>query len=253
MTDMMTAALAYAALGWPVFPCKPGAKVPHGMLVPNGVKNASTAADRITSWWSRSPMSPVAIATGAPGPDVIDFDVTAGKPGRSSCGRLAAAGLLDGAHLVVATPSGGRHLYFAGTDQRNGAMPRHGVDFRSTGGYVVAPPSQVGGGQYSVVETRRQSGAVVDFGAVRRMLEPPRPVCTPIVPTGGNHDALIRHVAALPEGNRNGGLFWAACRAVESNAGDDVFGDLVAAAVTAGLTEREARRTVDSARRRAAA
>ena len=253
VTDLLAAALRYAAAGWPVFPCKPGEKVPHGLLVPHGVKDASTAVDRITFWWSRSPLANVAIATGDPGPDVVDLDVTAGKPGRHSYARLRAAGLLEGAELVIATPSGGRHLYYAGTGQGNGSIPRHGVDFRGRGGYVLAPPSVVDGKPYTVVETVPHTGVLVDFGAVRRVLDPPRPVRTPSLPAQGNHDALVRHVAGLQEGNRNGGLFWAACRAVEGAAGDDVFRALVAAAVTAGLTEREARRTVESARRRAAA
>lgn len=253
MNDHLAAALWYAAAGWPVFPCKPGEKVPHGFLVPHGVKDASTAADRITSWWSRSPLANVAIATGDPGPDVVDLDVTAGKPGRASYARLRAAGLLEGARLVIATPSGGRHLYYAGTGQGNGSIPRHGVDFRGRGGYVLAPPSVVGGKPYTVVEAVPQTGVLVDFVAVRRVLDPPRPVRAPSRSAVGDHEALVRHVAGLPEGNRNGGLFWAACRAVEGAAGDDVFRALVAAAVTAGLTEREARRTVESARRSAAA
>lgn len=252
MADLLAAALRYAAAGWPVFPCKPGEKVPHGFLVPHGVKDASTCPDRITSWWSRSPLANVAIATGDPGPDVVDFDVTAGKPGRITYLQLLAAGLLEGAHLVVATPSGGRHLHYAGTEQGNGAIPRHGVDFRGRGGYVLAPPSVVNGKPYTVVETVPQTGVLVDFGAVRRVLDPPRPATALPLRGQGNHDALIRHVAGLTEGNRNGGLFWAACRAVDAGADGGVFRALVDAAVTVGLTEREARRTVESAQRRSA-
>jgi hypothetical protein len=59
--------------------------------------------------------------------------------------------------------------------------------------------------------------------------------------------SLAGWVAGLPEGNRNDGLFWAACRAVEAGASD--LGELVAAAVNAGLPEREAWRTVASAER----
>lgn len=250
MPDLLSAALDYASRGWPVFPCKPGTKVPHGALVPHGVKDASTAEDRIRYWWTRASLSNVGIACGAPGPCVIDFDVAKGKPGRESYVRLETHGLLAGAQLVVETPSGGRHLYYVGGEQGNGSMPRHGVDFRGRGGYVVAPPSVVDGRPYTVLRTHPGSRARIDFDACRAVLEPPRPVRTLPRPAGGNHDALIRHVAAQVDGNRNNGLFWAACRAVESDADTAVLDALVDAAVSAGLPERAARRTVESARRR---
>jgi hypothetical protein len=248
---MLSAALFYAARGWPVFPIKPGTKRPHGILVPRGCLDASTAADRIHAWWSRSSLAGVGIACGYPGPDVIDFDVTAGKPGHRTYARLAAAGLMAGAQLVVETPSGGRHMYYRGTDQGNGSMARHGVDFRGRGGYVVAPPTIIDGKAYTVLRTDPHSDASIDFAAARRVLDPPRPVRTPQRPADANHDALIQHVALLGEGNRNAGLFWASCRAAEGGADEDVYRALVDAAVTAGLGEREAARTVESARRRA--
>lgn len=76
--DMLAAALRYAAAGWPVFPCQPGAKAP---LTPNGFKNATTDPAIIAAWWSRSPRANVAVATGAPGPDVLDVDTKNGLPG----------------------------------------------------------------------------------------------------------------------------------------------------------------------------
>jgi hypothetical protein len=42
-------------------------------------------------------------------------------------------------------PVGGMHAYFAGSDQHCGRLPSHHLDFRATGGYILAPPSQVGG------------------------------------------------------------------------------------------------------------
>ncbi|MDT0166576.1 hypothetical protein Q9R32_13520 [Actinotalea sp. AC32] len=54
-------------------------------------------------------------------------------------------------------------------------------------------------------------------------------------------------MARQPEGNRDNALFWAACRAAEAGVQD--FEPLVAAAVSAGLSEREAARTVLSAHR----
>ena len=63
--------LAYAARGWPVFPCQAGQKIPatgHGHL------DATTDPEQITTWFSRNPTWNLAIATGTPGPDVLAQD-----------------------------------------------------------------------------------------------------------------------------------------------------------------------------------
>jgi Bifunctional DNA primase/polymerase, N-terminal len=75
---MLAAALRYAQADWPVFPCAQGQKVPatrHGYL------DATTDPDKITWWWSRNPDRNVAIATGRPGPDVLDVDIHPGGNG----------------------------------------------------------------------------------------------------------------------------------------------------------------------------
>ena len=135
-------ALAYADRGWPVFPCQAGHKTP---ATRHGYRDATTDPEQIAAWFSRNPRWNVAIATGEPGPDVLDVDEhgPAGN-GYAAFARLSRAGLLDGAAAYVRTPSGGLHAYFRGSAQRNGHLPAHHLDFRSRGGYVLAPPSQVG-------------------------------------------------------------------------------------------------------------
>ena len=64
-------ALAYAACGWPVFPCQPGEKIP---ATTHGFRDATTDPGQITAWFTRHPDRNLAIATGAPGPDVLDVD-----------------------------------------------------------------------------------------------------------------------------------------------------------------------------------
>jgi hypothetical protein len=140
MTDAtVRQALAYAARGWPVFPCVPGRKIP---ATTHGYRDATTEQDQITAWFCRSQRWNLAIATGAPGPDVLDIDKhgPAGN-GFAALARLHDAGLLDGAAAYVRTPSRGLHAYFVGSDQRNGHLPASHLDFRSAGGYVLAPPS----------------------------------------------------------------------------------------------------------------
>lgn len=206
----------------------------------------------IRAWWRRWPLANVSIATGAPGPDVLDVD-NHGERGNgwAAFNRLKGAGLLAGAKALVRTPSGGLHSYYAGTSQRNGKLARHHLDFRSAGGYVLAPPSRVHGRPYELLDHRGGADGRLDWQAVTRLLDPPRPAVMPRGRDAGDLGKLAAWVAAQQEGNRNDGLFWAACRAAETGRGN--LEDLVAAAVTAGLAEAEARRTVASAARKVAA
>src|SRR2546430_4640883 len=74
---------------------------------------------------------------------------------------------------LVRTPSGGAHLYAPGSVQGNGSLRGHHIDFRSAGGYVVAPPSTVGGRPYVVV-SHQAHGDTIDWAKVREHLEPQR-------------------------------------------------------------------------------
>lgn len=268
MNELLDAALSYASRGWPVFPCQPCGKAPaipsphpEGSreretcsggcgLDGHGCNDATTDPDVIRAWWRPRPMRNVAIATGHPAPDVLDVDVTPAGSGFAAFNRLKQAGLLTGALALVKTRSGGLHVYFAGTAQGCSKLPRHHLDFKAAGGYVIAPPSYVDadsrgpGGHYQLLDEREATGRL-DWQAVRRILDPPRPV--PPRPRAGTGTAgLAAWVAEQAEGNRNDGLFWAACRIAEAG-GDPA--ELVGAAVQAGLTELEARRTVASAER----
>ena len=246
--DKLTAALAYAAAGWPVHPCRPDSKEPD---TPHGFKDATTDEQRIRAWWSAVPDRNPAIATGAPGPDVLDVDVKPDGDGWAAFNRLKQAGLLSGARALVRTRSGGLYLYLAGTGQPCGRLVRHHLDFKACGGYVLAPPSIVGRRSYEVLDHRPGGSARLDWTAVRRLLEPCAAVRSRPAPSG-NVSALAAWVGRLGEGNRNSGLFWAACRAAEAGYGEDALGDLADAAIRAGLPEAEAWRTIGSAARKAA-
>jgi hypothetical protein len=242
----LTTALQHARADWPVFPCVPGEKVPatrHGLL------DATTDPDKITWWWSRNPERNLAIATGSPGPDVLDVDVRKDGSGFAAFNRLCREGLIEGASAYVRTPSGGLHAYFTGTEQANGRLPGHHLDFRSRGGYIVAPPSQVGGRPYQLL--RYQEGqARLDWAKVTRLLDPqPQHGHRRSTERPADASRLAGWVARLPEGNRNDGLFWAANRALESGLTD--LGELAEAARKTGLEEREIARTLASARHRA--
>ena len=258
MSDRQDAAVRFARAGWPVFPsaasdpaCGQGrdcaCKVP---LTKHGVNDAETDPQTIARWWSRHPDANVAIATGAPGPTVLDVDVAHGKPGHASLNEAIRAGLVPPARAGIRTPSGGSHLYFEGDQQGNGSLPKKGLDLRGKGGYVIAPPSAVHGRQYVVV-SRGPAGAHIDFAAIRAHLQPQpgRPAWQPRErQRGAGH--LAAWVAGLDEGNRNAGAFWAACRAVEAedSAALEAIGR---AAVSTGLDQRAVDKTIASALRTA--
>ncbi len=230
-----------------MFPCQAGQKTP---ATPHGYRDATTDEHQITAWFTRNPLWNVAIATGAPGPDVLDVDEHgAAGNGYAAFDTLSKTGLLDGAAVYVRTPSGGLHAYFRGSAQHNGHLPAHHLDFRSRGGYVLAPPSCVDGKPYRLIRTVQADGGL-DWATVTALLEPRRQITRPRPRPAPGRDLshLARWVASQQQGNRNAGLFWAANRALEADPAADLS-SLAAAARQAGLGDKEITRTLDSARK----
>ena len=137
------AARSLAAAGVPVFPCVVEGKRP---LTRRGVLDASSDPEQVAAWWSRTPNANIGIPTGAPsGVVVVDVDVHGAHNGRAAYQRATEAGLVDGAGLLVRTPTGGAHVYFPATpgkEQRSWQAATAGGDFRGDGGYIIAPPSR---------------------------------------------------------------------------------------------------------------
>ena len=74
----------------------------------------------------------VAIATGAPGPDVLDVDVKPeGSGWRRSTGS-SAPGCSPAPARSSAPGRGGLHVYYTGTGQGCHALPRHHLDFKAS-------------------------------------------------------------------------------------------------------------------------
>ncbi len=243
--DLAAAARRLAAAGVPVFPCEPDGKRP---LTGRGFLDATYDIAQVAAWWSRTPGANIGLPTGAAfGVVVVDLDVH------------GPAGLVDGAGLLVRTPTGGAHAYFPatpGTEQRSWQAAGAGVDFRGDGGYIIAPPSRrtIDGTvrSYEIADIAAHSVGPVDAARLRDFLDP-RPAA-PARNEGAAAtvaaDRLASWVAGRGEGERNRGLFWAACRLAENGTPPaDTLDALGPPAARAGLSEREIATTVRSAYR----
>lgn len=175
-SDLLKSAMAFANLGYAIFPCLPGKKSP---ATDHGHKNASCDREQIASWWTRLPEANIGLSTA--GMVVIDIDGENNTWLADQPDRLAG---LEAAPCSM-TPRGGRHFYFRqpeGVDIRCSVgklAPQ--VDVRANGGYIIAPPSVFDGKQY-----RWQDNASLD----RSLSELPAP------PTWLLDQILALHVKA---------------------------------------------------------
>lgn len=258
--DLPTAASAMSQAGVPVFPCVAGGKQP---LTTRGFHDATAEAGQVTAWWRRWPDANLGMPTGGvSGVDVVDVDVHPHGSGFPAFERARTAGYVEGWAWLVRTPSAGVHAHFLRSgpvEQRSWQVPDQHVDFRGDGGYIILPPSRVATADgtvrsYELIALAQHQPQPVDAAGLRAFLDPPRPVrgrsSVPVV--GARPDTLAAWVASRPEGARNHGLFWAACRMAEEGHRFDAAASLLdAAARSAGLTERESLTTIRSAYRNA--
>lgn len=278
-----TAAKAYFLSGLAVIPCARGEKRP---VTPRGVKDAVSREGmndaeaysyaegmRLVATdccWN------VAIATGHL-VDVLDVDVKDGKPGLQTLRRLEMEGMLGGAVAVAVTPSGGRHVYFPASGTRSSSIAPLGLDWKASGGYVLAPPSHLAGFSTAGEQSNTSAwvsasyawkwarpierGAPFDWEACRRMfgIAP----ATPRETRPGGEDPMevgaavdrLAHWLSSPEAaaQRNNALYWATCRAIEAGATTELdLAPLVRASLLLSRPgerrDAEVRRTVRSAR-----
>ena len=254
--DLAVAARSLAAVGVPVFPCKPDGKRP---LTRRGFLDATTDPAQVAQWWARTPDANICLPTGAAsGVVVVDVDVHGPVDGRAAWRRASAAGLVDGAGLLVRTPTSGAHAHFPatqGVEQRSWQTAGAGVDFRGDGGYIIAPPSRriIDGTLrcYEITDLAANSIGPVDAARLRDFLDPrPAPTIRDGATATVDAERLGAWVASRGEGERNRGLFWAACRLAENGTPPSSALDALGpAAAQAGLSEREIATTVRSAYR----
>lgn len=256
---MLAAALAYAYRGIPVLPlhapvqpldlardwscscgradCDRPGKHPR---LRHGLTDASTDPRRIEMWWARWPDANIGLRTGIV-MDVADVDTT---EGRHTLHHLVGGTLPVGP--VVRSGSGGWHLWFGPTGYGNRVRLLPGVDWRGTGGYVVAPPSlHACGAAYTWV--RRPGRLPACPTALRELVAGPPPAAAPPVPRPIAHPDRYAQVAVEAETTR---VAYAAvgCRNDTLNRAAFALGRLVGAGL---LDERTATRELAAAARHA--
>ena len=139
-------ALRYQSFGMAVLGLGFASKRPHPEFR-HGVDWATTDPAVVPWLWSRSKMAGIGIATGpASRLVVVDLDLGRGEDGPGSFGEFLVTSPGIPVDVVTSTPSGGYHIWMRSppgwpVPTRLGLLP--GVDIKGSGGYIVAPPTQI--------------------------------------------------------------------------------------------------------------
>jgi hypothetical protein len=248
--------------GYYVFPCRlvirPNGKADKLPARPKhqggeGYRDASRNPDEINWLWQHWPGDLIGIATGTySGISVLDADrqhATARAWWRVNHERLPPTRTFD-------TYSAGLHLCFQHRDGITNTQAKlcPGIDTRGTGGYVISwfayglecvdhtPPAPFPDwlhAELTYTPPPSPLRAATAGATARRESDPDAAI-----------DGVLRFLAAAREGNRNGSLFWAACRLIDHGCGHNrAIAELLPIATAIGLSESEARRTIASAQR----
>lgn len=243
-------ALAYAAMGWRVYPVERRGKRP---LFSGWLEDATSEPGLIQRWWPRDERAPNMGVVAGERFDVLDIETE----------HVALFEQIARARGLPSTPMarsgrGGLHVYIASVGLGTRRLLLDGVhlgELKGSGG-VLVPPS-VTTGPYAWL----QSPADVPIAAAppwlqtlamgRRPVEQRLPARLSPSRAVALVAGLYRVVAQAPEGDRNGLLFWASCRVADHGVDPDAATEiLLTAALQAGLSEREARATIASGLRR---
>lgn len=211
-----------------VFPTRPGSKRPWGncpdcktgQCLPacaclannrpcHGLLAATSDGAQIDRWWRHAAAANVGVNADRSRLVVLDLDckdqppapAAADVPDQVGTGLEALAAILtaEGAcwpeTLTVATPSGGRHLYFsrpdglAVTSDATGRVG-HQVDIRAEGGYVLAPGCVLSRPPESTAGVYRRVSDTTDIaplpGWLRRRVAPSAPATPAPAPNFGS-------------------------------------------------------------------
>jgi putative DNA primase/helicase len=191
------AAQQYIERGWRVFPLKAKDKIP---ATTHGCKDATTDALVVAQWAQAVPTANIGVATGT---GLVVVDIDAGHGGHDSLAALEAEHGKLPPTFCVNTAHGGKHYYYASIVPIANSASKlgPGIDVRGEGGYVVAPPSRLHDGGYTVAADVPVGGLPLLPGwVVERLQKKPPAKVVPIssvIPEGRRNDELFRLAASL--------------------------------------------------------
>jgi hypothetical protein len=271
-SELRAAAWGYLSRGLSVIALT--GKMPNGKIHPHGLYDAISGVpegpddDRVLrEVFDHPDTTGIGILTNTPYV-VVDID---GEEGAEAWKQIAGEDFMP--DRWVAKTGRGLHLWYADWGRHGTTKLGAKLDMKGHGGYVAAPPSlhpdghtytwllepgdlppmEIPAGLSKILSDkdwelqRRTVGRELSKWIEHEQFSEGR-----IWATHGDFTGLIRTVAEAEEGNRNAALHWAACVMAENRADDEEYDKLVEAAEEAGLTARETRLTIRSARKAAA-
>ena len=212
------AAERYASMGWAVFPLRPRGKEPR---TKNGVKDACADVEQVRAFWARYPDSNIGIAMGEPSGGIVaidaDVDPEAGKDGVDTISEWERAhGELPETACSL-TGRDGYHMLYRMDGVRNSVNADAAVDIRSTGGYIVAPPSVHPNGRRYAWECDPSEYPVADAD------DNVRAFVASVQPAHGARSERVSAKDAPKEGGRNDALYRMACSLQAQEWDDDAI------------------------------
>lgn len=194
---MRKTAIEYAKLGCFVLPIDPATKKP---LVKWGHrKHQKPTVEEVIEWWQKWPYANIGIATGEmSGIDVVDIDSDA------ALGEFTSkTGITFNTILWQMTGKGYQFFFkFTGKLKNNVRVNGVAIDIRSTGGYVIVPPS-----------VHSNGNTYTWYNPGTPLAEMPQR-CIDYL-TGSTHAPVGVQVCfadEIPEGSRNDTVYREACR-----------------------------------------
>lgn len=256
----LKAALAYAGLGWPVFPVGDD-KRPR---IKDWENQATSDELLIRKWAGKWPGTNFGCALGRASLVVVDTDVDKRqKDGTLASGEKSLQALQAEqaaslpATFTVRTPSGGMHRYYRAANIGSKNAYRPGLDVKSGGGYVVIPDSVTAKGRYAVVDAVPIATLPAWFKEaynkpyqVRKRGTPPPPDVVPDTEEKlAAAQELLEAWPPVSEGERNTSLYKMARELCKVGVSEDAAWEVLLECTdfVADLPEREAKATIHSA------
>lgn len=208
--SLKDSALHYGELGFFVFPLGLNSKYP--LKGSRGFKDATDDLEQIEKWWTEHPESNIGCATESSGLTVLDVDLANKDTKPTENAWLKSIDddmLMDiGSGLQMTTRSGGAQYLFRTPEGKSwkssAGQFAQNVDIRCRGGYVVLPPSLVGG-QY-----KWEGGFLLPDDGPSDLITPPMWMQTRLddIENGdkqesGEKTISTDHKGAVIEGGRN--------------------------------------------------